>query len=220
MSRPILPYNLSMLRLWCLTLLLVSVAFGQTTARAVWEPPEWNFPQEAKATVPKQMLTSLRVSTVSIMLEKTRLDRVEKLIGGEIGAKGDAGDAVQWLCFRGTDRGSDWIIWLESGEIDGGYVGSFQWQRISGETEIDHRCHALKGTAIVKLATPLQLGMQEADVLKMLGKPSLRSGESLIYLHEHEESVNGVPYDSSNIVMVRVHGGEVTSIAVSKTTSS
>jgi hypothetical protein len=72
----------------------------------------------------------------------------------------------------------------------------------------------------MKLAVPLKLGMAEADVLKILGKPSLRRGEKLIYLHEHEGSVNGVPFDLSNIVVVRVHGREVTSIAVSKTTSS
>ena len=209
-----------MVRFWCLALLLVSVAFAQTTARVVWEPPDWKFPEEAKPTVPKQMLSSLRVSTVGITLKETELDKVEHLIGGEMGAKGDAGDAVQWLCFRGTDYGSDWILWLESGEIDGGKVGGFQWQRISGEAKIDHRCHDLKGTAVVKLASPLQLGMQEADVLKILGKPSLRRGERLIYWHEHRESANGVPYDSSNIVMVRVQGGVVSSIAVSKTTSS
>jgi hypothetical protein len=209
-----------MLRSWCLIVLLMSVAFAQTTPGVVWEPPDWNFPQEAKATVPKEMFKSLRVSTVGITLEETRLDKVEQLIGGEIGAKGDAGDAVQWLCLRGADRGSDWVLWLESGEIDGGFVGSFQWQTISSVAKSDRRCHVLRGTATIKLGLPLKLGMTEAELLRILGKPSLRQGERLIYLHQQEGSSNGVPFDLSNIVMVRIRGGEVVSIAVSNTTSS
>jgi hypothetical protein len=209
-----------MLRSWCLILLLISEAFTQTSPRVVWEPPDWNFPQEVKATVPKEMLKSLRVSTVGVTLEQTRLDKVGQALGAEIGAKGDAGDAMQWLCLRGKRGGNDWILWLESGEIDGGYVGSFQWQSISGAAKIDDRCHGFTGTAAIKLSLPLKLGMTEAELLKVLGQPSLRRGERFIYLHEHEGSSNGIPFDSSNIVIVRIRAGKVTSIAVSKTTSS
>jgi hypothetical protein len=212
-------YNLVMQRFWCV-LMLLSVALPQTGARVLLEPPDWNFPQEAKATVAKEMLGSLRVSTVAITLEETRLDKVEQLLGGTTGAKGDAGDSVGWLCFHGTDGRNAWILWLESGEIDGPYIGSFQWQLISSDAEIDRRCHALSGSATIKLALPLKLGMTKAQLLRVLGKPSLRRGQRLIYLHEHQGSSNGVPFDSSNIVMVRFRGGEVTSIAVSKTTSS
>jgi hypothetical protein len=209
-----------MKRFWVLALSLTSAVLAQTNTPVVWEPPNWNFPKNVKATVPKEMLSKLRISTVAITLEETRLDKVEQLLGATKGAKGDAGDFVQWLCFHGTDDADQWVLWLESGEIDGGYVGSFRWKRISSQAKIDRRCHALNSTATVKLALPLKLGMGEAEVLKILGKPSYRQGERLIFLHEHVGSANGAPYDSSNIVMIYVHGGEVVSIAASKTTSS
>ena len=209
-----------MQRLWSLALLLTSVALAQMNTRVVWEPPNWDFPQDTKATIPKEMLSNLRVSTVAVTLEETRLDKVVQLLGATAGAKGDAGDSVQWLCFRGTDGGNQWVLWLESGEIDGGSVGSFQWQQLSTDAKGDLRCHVLSGTHPVELAVPLKLGMAEADVLKLLGKPSLRRSERMIYLHEHSESLSGVPYDSTNIIMIRIHEGLVTSIAVSKTTSS
>ncbi len=208
-----------MTRSWFLALFLTSVVVAQTGARVIWEPPNWNFPQDVKATVPREMLSKLRVANVAVTLEKTKLDNVEQLLGGTTGASGDAGDAVKWLCFQGMDGGDRWILWLQSGEIDGPSIGSFQWQRVSTDAKIDRRCRALGRTATVRLALPLSLGMNEADVLKVLGTPSFRRGEKLIYLHEHEESINAVQYDSSNIVMVRVHGGAVTSVAVSKTTS-
>jgi hypothetical protein len=210
-----------MQRFWFLAVLVMtSSVLAQTNARVIWEPPNWDFPQDTKATVPREMLSTLRISTVAITLEKTRLDKVVHLLGGATGAEGDAGDAVRWLCLHGADGGDPWVLWLESGEINGGYIGSFEWRRLSGDAKIDRRCHALSGIAKPKLSLPLTLGMAEADVLKVLGKPSARRGERLIYLHQREWSVNGVPYDSSNIIILRVHTGEVVSIAVSKTTSS
>ena len=207
--------------------LLVFAAFPQTVTQSgprrhqmVWEPPAWNFPQNAKASVPKEMLAKLRVSTYDITLEETSMEDAAKRFGGTIGSKGDAGDFLEWLCLHGTDAADDWVLWLESGEIDGGYVGSFQWQRIQSGAAFDARCAALPSAGHVRLPVAVHLGSTEADVLKALGQPTLRSSERLIYLHEQDESIRGEPYNSSNIVIVRVRNGRVWAIAVSKTTSS
>ena len=151
-----------MQRLWCVALFLTFAASAQTSTQVFWDPPDWNFPQETKATVAKEMLNTLRVSKVGITLEETRLDKVGQLLGGEVGAKGDAGDAMRWLCFHGTDSRRDWILWLESGEIDGGRIGSFQWRTMPGGAKADRRCRALSGAAPVTLGLPLKLGMTEA----------------------------------------------------------
>src|SRR5437588_153215 len=97
----------------------------------VWKPPDWNFPENVKASVPKEMFSSFRVSGYDIRFEETSMESVEKRLGGETGQRGDAGDALEWLCFHGADAAGAWVLWLESGEIDGGFVGSFQWQRLS-----------------------------------------------------------------------------------------
>lgn len=203
-----------------LILSLACDALTQTQARhqRLWEPPDWHFQQNIKKSVPKEMLSSLQISGYPIQLEKTSLADVEKHFGGKIDARGDAGDAVQWLCFHGSDASGNWVLWLESGEIDGGDVGSFEWRRVSAEAEMDHRCVALGGQP--QLPLPLHLGMELVEVVKTLGQPSWQSPQRVIYMHEHEEIINGERYDSSNIVMLRVRSGVVWAIAVSKTTTS
>jgi len=75
-------------------LLLATTAFAQTGsqpgahgARAIWEPPAWNVPQNVKATVPKEMVSTFRVSGYEITLEKTSIKDVEQRLGGIIGKK-------------------------------------------------------------------------------------------------------------------------------------
>jgi len=210
-------------------LLLALSAFTQTVsqpssraATAVWEPPEWNFPQDVKATVPKEMVSRFRVSGYDITLEETSMKDVQQHLGGVIGEKGDAGDASEWLCFHGTDASGGWVLWLENGEINGGSVGSFQWQRLSNRDVLDTRCHTLlKAGSVIQLPLSLQLGTKSSEVLKSLGPPTSKSDQRLIYLHEHK--VGGTkpedPFITSNIVVVRLRNGIVWAIQVSKTTS-
>jgi hypothetical protein len=100
-------------------------------------------------------------------------------------------------------------------------VGSFQWQNVSDGEVLDKRCQLLPATDVgIHLPIALRLGATESDVLKILGPPTARKGGGLIYVHEHKESIRGEPYTSSNIVAILLRGGVVSSIAVSKTTSS
>ena len=212
----------TMRRIGCLLIVVLSsAAFAQRTptkSHEVWEPPDWSFPEDVKATVNREMLSTLRISDYPIQLEETKLDDTGKHFGGTVGSKGDASEYEAWLCSHGADTGGRWVLWLESGEIDGGYVGSFQWRRLSTTALIDKRCVALNHAPQLPLS--LNLGMQAAEVLKTLGRPSWQSHGRLIYLHEHTKTIRGEPYDSSNIVTVHLRAGLVWAIAVSKTTSS
>src|SRR5579863_9923505 len=138
---------------------------------AIWEPPAWTFLREyPKATVSKEMVAKFRVSSFPVSLEETKMEDVRSSLGGTFGRKGDAGDYDEWLCFYGTDHPGDrWVLWLESGEIDGGTVGSFQWHRLNTSAVIDRRCQML-GEAKVEVPIALRLGMGEAEVLKNLGQ--------------------------------------------------
>ena len=53
------------------------------------------------------------------------MEDAKQSLGGEIGVKGDAGDALEWFCFHGADALGRWVLWLENGEINGGLIGSF-----------------------------------------------------------------------------------------------
>jgi hypothetical protein len=210
-------------------LLLASSALTQTVsqpvthaARSIWEPPEWNFPQDVKATVAKEMVSTFRVSGYDITLEETSMNDAEQRLGGAIGKKGDAGDALEWLCFHGADAVGGWVLWLESGEIDGGSVGSFQWQRLSNRDVLDIRCHSLRNVgSAIELPLSLHLGAKSSEVLRSLGPPTLRTDGRLIYLHQHKAGGTRAddPFISSNIVVIRLRREVVWAIQVSKTTS-
>jgi len=209
----------------CIALsVIASCAFAQNEplgSHAVWEPPGWNFPENVKASVPREILSSFRLSAYNITLEETSMESVRRRFGGEMGRKGDAGDALEWLCFQGADATGRWVLWLESGEIDGGSVGSFQWQRLSSREVLDPRCHALRGpTSAIRLPLSLKLGAKKTEMLEILGEPTTIDAERLIYLHEHEETIKGAPFTTSNIVVVRLRDGIVWAIQVSKTSSS
>jgi hypothetical protein len=219
-----------MSRLSCISVLFLVAcgAFAQTASRptssgigsVIWKPPAWNSLRVApKATVAKEMLATLRVSNFSIVLEKTNIEAVKKNLGGTFGQMGDGGDADEWLCFHGTDSSGSWALWLESGEIDGGMVGGFQWQRFDNSAVFDRRCRML-GDAKVELPNALRLDITEAEVVQILGQPTVRQSNRLIYIHDHKETIRGEPFDSSNIVAVLLLAGRVRAIEVSKTTSS
>jgi hypothetical protein len=207
--------------------LLACAAFAQTVnpsgssrPRVIWAPPAWEFlHHDRKATVPKEMLATLRVSDLLVRLEDTQLQDVRSKLGGTIGSEGDGGDFYQWLCFYGADRNSTWALWLESAEIDGGRIGSFRWQRLSRNDVLDKRCQMLREME-VELPVAVGLGIAEADVLKTLGQPTLRSGSELMYEHEHQESISGEPYTSNNTIAIRLRAGRVWAIEVIKTTQS
>jgi hypothetical protein len=215
----------------CVALLvLASTAFAQTDGQAnphsasvVWEPPKWNFPEDVKPTVPKEVVSTFRVSGYDITLEKTSMKDVEQHLGGVIGKRGDAGDALEWLCFHGADATGGWVLWLESAEIDGESVGSFQWQRLSNRDVLDTRCHTLrKEDSVIQLRLSLKLGAKSSEVLKSLGSPTSEDRERLIYLHEHEVGKTAraeASFISPNIVVVHLRNGIVWAIQVSKTTS-
>lgn len=184
LQRPIGSYHRSaMCRFSSLSALffVTCALFAQTASRSssldagvIWDPPAWPFLQKSpKPTVSKEMVAALHVSDFPVILEKTKMEDVESTLGGTIGQRGDAGNFDEWLCFYGADSGGRWALWLESGEINGGTVGSFQWRRLNENAVLDGRCRML-GEAKVELQNKLRLGLTEAEALKILGPPKAR----------------------------------------------
>jgi hypothetical protein len=215
----------------CIALVLLALtAFAQTieqskshSPRMVWEPPDWSFPQNVKANVQDEMLSSFRVSSYEIVLERTAMKDAQQRLGGQIGSRG--GDALEWLCFHGANEMGRWVLWLENDEISEGIVGAFQWRQLSENDVLDPRCQALRREdSMITLPLPsFTLGATQSQVLKSLGSPTARDSERLIYLHEHDVTPKAVRDNysvvSSNTVIVRLRNGVVWAIQASKTTS-
>jgi hypothetical protein len=187
----------------------------------IWEPPTaefWQSVPNANATVPKEMVSKIVVSGAPVILETTQLRAIATRFGASIGARGEAGNSVRWLCFRGSNPGGKWALWLESYEIDGRTVGGFQWQRISNGAVFDRRCRMLNAGS-VELPGGLRLGLIKEEVKTILGEPTARQGDRAVYVHSHKESIRGEPFTSVNVVEVLFREGKVQAIGVSKTTT-
>ncbi len=172
------------------------------------------------ATIPKVMIAGFRVSDLKIILEETKLDDVRARFGGEIGHDGDAGDSLSWLCYSGSDSKGAWVLWLKSGEMDDGAVGSFQWRRVSAGTKFDERCQALPETNSIKLPVAVALGSSETRMLQVLGNPTIREANKFLYVHEHDLLIRQLPYTMINTVEIEIRSGAIWAIDVLKITSS
>lgn len=193
---------------------------AQTVSSLDWAPVSLGTFSEVAATVPKEIITVLRVGNMPVTLGQTMIDDVQKALGGIVGHQGDASESLKWICFQGgTQSGGNWVLWLESGEVDGGTVGGFQLRILSDQTTADKRCKVLDKSSI-DLPFPVQLGSSERDLLKHLGSPTMRRDGKLFFMHQHEEMIRGELYDSVNTLTVLIRDGSVAAIEVWKTTTS
>ena len=216
---------------WKYGLLFICVLFCNSSAQnskqkaventAIWEPPPTvDFPEAVKASVPKEMITSLRVAGKSIVLDETDLKQVQRDIGGTIGNRGDADDSLHWLCLRGGNARDQWVLSLMSGEMNGGSVGGFRWQRVEQTAPFDARCQTFPGGRRgVELPLAVRLGTSESEISRILGQPSDRYGDTLLFLHEHEVTFKNQPFTAMNTLAVLLRKQAVWAIEAWKSTT-
>ncbi len=187
----------------------------------IWSPPRINWPEiEFPSTVPKEMIGKLRIANFPVILEETELETARKHFGGSIGSRGEAGDSESWLCLHGSDTNGPWILWLTSGELDGPAIMGFQWRRLPPNETPDRHCGLIsQDKGGIELPLALYPGMTEAEMRKILGKPSFVSGKTLIYCHEHQEMIHKLPYTAMNTIAIVLRDGIVLAIEVGKTTT-
>ena len=167
------------------------------------------------------MIVSFQVAGFPITLEETNLEDARVHFAGTIGSRGDAGTAEEWVCLHGIDANGPWILWLSSFEIDGPKIGGFQWRQLATNEAPDARCSLVAKTEnSIELPLALHPRMREADALKILGKPTVIRGQTLFYLHDHQEIIDKVPYDASNSVAIVLRSGRVRAIVVIESTVS
>jgi hypothetical protein len=199
-------------------LIAASAAIAQSTG-ILWQAPKPDLPNSLpKASISKEMITTLRIGKVPIVLEETPINEVAKTVGGTIGSRGDASEALQWLCFHGSDADGRWALWLESSEMGGGTVDGFALQRIPSNATVDRRCR--KEEAQIDLPIRLRIGLTESEVRGILGAPTAKYRNTLVFDHEHEEKVRNEPFTASNTVHIALRGGVVWAIQVWKGTSN
>jgi hypothetical protein len=102
--------------------------------------------------------------------------------------------------------------------MGGGTINGFAWQRIDEKATLDRRCR----TRAVEIELPVQIaiGLTESEVLENLGTPTAKHRNTLVFDHEHQETVRSEPFTSENTVYVKLRGGVVWAVQVWKITSN
>lgn len=131
-----------------------------------------------------------------------------------MGEQGDAGDWEAWLCFHGRNPDGRWMLWLLSSEVDNENVSGFQWIQLSPGQIPDRRCKQIPGDKPIELPVAIWPGMSESEVRRVLGEPTLVSGNLLEYSHEHNETINQLDFTVTNDVNLVLERGKVRSIQV------
>jgi hypothetical protein len=145
-----------------------------------WEPPVmWTESSLPEPSVGRDFVSKLKVGSLQVVLEQTMLADVSRQFGAPVGHRGDAGEAVSWVCLLGQDQGGPWAVWLESGEIHGGAIGAFLLKRRAPAERFDSRCVAL--AAPVAIPLPIRLDMSRTEVVGLLGQPAAKSGRTELY---------------------------------------
>jgi hypothetical protein len=189
-----------------------------TSSRLLWAPPDNPDEEAPKATVTREFISRLSVGDFEVVLETTPIAAAQTRLGGTLGRRGDAASSLDWICRSGRDVSGNWMLWLESGEIHGNDVGAFELRRIQNTERADDRCSAAPPNEQVVLPVPIRLGMTEAQLRQVLGKPTRRRAGTLLYLHEHRLSPQGEGV-VSNWLDVALDRGVVSSIRVWRITS-
>lgn len=187
----------------------------------IWSPPEIDlFDRLPPATVPRMMISSLKVAGIPIVLEESKLEDVQKQFGGTIGDHGDAGDSLAWLCFHGDDGSGPWIFWLTSGEMGGlSVIDGFRWSRLAPDERPDNRCRLLpRENNKIELPFALHLGLTGQEIQKILGQPTLVRRNFLLFEHEHPTVIRKDPYTVLNTLVVVLQDNRVQTIDVYKST--
>jgi len=206
----------------CVLLIAISPASSQSSNRHVisWEPsPLIKEMAMPNASVSKNLMVELHVSGLKVVLEETKLTDVQALFGGTIGQRGDAAESLEWLCYQVSDGGNSSVLWLMSGEIDGGAVGGFEWIEVSESQQIDKRCQKLPAGG-VRLPRNLRLRMKASLIVQEFGKPTRGDGNRLEYVHKEQLRIRNEPYTKINTLHVLLHDKIVLGVEVWMSTTS
>jgi hypothetical protein len=212
-----------MTRALCLVLTLLTLPGRPASAQMTWEPPpgSLSMPVELRPTVERELIAELRVASFAVILEETKLSDVQMRLGGTIGQRGDASEALRWLCFSGRDANGPWILWLESGAMHGGTVGGFQLRRADRNTSFDPRCHALPdSTASIALPGGIALSQSRQQVIGTFGRPTMSLYDTSLYVHQHQERVAGGSFTTSSHIALRFRDAILDAIDLWRVTGS
>lgn len=125
-----------------------------------------------------------------MILIPTTFDGASRTVGpSALGAKGDGGEALQWMCYRLTGEPSMSLV-LEADETSGGHLGGFEFLPADSRPEVEGECISLDvPPSQIATNTGLRLGMSRDEVSGKLGVDGLDSAGVVIFKRVIDRSV-------------------------------
>jgi hypothetical protein len=138
------------------------------------------------------------LSLLGINLQADTLDGVQARLGPNAIQHngGDAGDSVDFICYRGIDGTS---LFLKSYETDSGRVGGYQLLSSAAEVDLSGLDNARAPPSVVPqcselpslgrstaTASGLHLGLSARQAETLLGAPDQRTGDQLVWQSEED----------------------------------
>jgi hypothetical protein len=204
---------------------VLAVALGAAAAG----PPPFPFKNGlAAATLKQRPATLLNLGAYAIHFEQTPMREVVRTVGaGALHHQGDAGDSLDWICYR-IPGPAPQLLWITSGELQGGQVVDSVVARFDAAAPAD--CAELpERFRGVTLDHALWLGSTQAAVQAALGPASASREGWLEWCFEvkgrdehHDEASNttsSVDYDESSSLVLRLDGGQVAELFAAKDTT-
>jgi len=198
-------------------MLVTTHVSAKEEAASPWEP---SIPDTVPATRHEALSPRIRVGTVDIALETTRLSDLQRHhIIGAINRRGDAAASLSWSC-REVDTGSAVVrICPRSGEIDGSdLVGSVTLERVG--PSLPSRTHEA-----VSFAGGVGFGAGLEALVQTFGPPSYYAAgkDGLVVVDwrysqlRHPKSVDGFETDGDLYVLFDRQG--MKAVSFSRTTA-
>jgi hypothetical protein len=206
-------------------LLLFFITFVLTTyvfSSEVTLTPQFPLKSMPPATLTLPPVTNVRLGKFNIQLESTKLDDVLKTIKtGIIQHEGDASESVYWLCYQISDVSNPVRIWIMSGEIDGGYVGTIVICRASIKDKPTQTCPELPAAfRPVKIDCDIWLKSKISDFKRLFGKPSLTINNWVHYESKRKVLVRGSDSFEFGSLSAKFVEGRAVELWISKTTNN
>ncbi|WP_443747479.1 hypothetical protein [Asticcacaulis solisilvae] len=190
---------------------LMAFAGSALAAGPRFSPPSPLIDADAAKPGQTAFARTFSIGTWSGQFEQTRLTDVQKRFGGQIEREGDAGSAMQWLCYDLPAQHQR--VWLSSYEINGGAVADVTMWGVAAPAN-SPSCAPLKDT--VSVDGFMALGAAQTDITGRLGAPGLQAANWSAWRREAKLSGNCTEEDT---LTVRTDKGKVVYISAYRTSS-
>jgi hypothetical protein len=180
------------------------------------------FPETDGIKLHAAPVKSIQVGPLAVVLETTILGAVSQRFGGTMHNAGDAGDAVNWLCYAGNNAAQKPVVyWFASNNEMSSEDHSISQVAVQSNPGgvAPAGCGSAAVLATIDLGVP-GVGTSLADVTKRLGAGKPDAKGFLSYQNERHVAGRG-DKDSVTLqtVQYQIAGGVVVTVSVSQVTS-